>query len=350
MKFSAFSRIGLLVSLAIGAAACSTTGGSGRAQEPQARAAARMAKSPDEQSIAELRASLRNPDLMIRIGAVQELGRRAPSSADAVAAVVEAFSDTAPLVRRFAAGGLAEVRAPAAPTVLALARLLRDPEPEPRESAARTLAALSSRVPQETVAELGSMLSAAAADAVEAVRANAVEALGGLGARGARAVPSMKQALERALGDPSDTVRGAAVEAVGKLGSGVSWTVPLLTKALADPVHDVRKMAVIALEKIGPDAAPAAKALARQLHGKEIYLRVFAADALTAIGPAGSESGRGEGLQGHPRLPGGGGERSARRDPARDPEHRRKPEEIEPRGAYLPRFGGLHRRPFDRAR
>jgi HEAT repeat protein len=284
-RISSRLHVAAFVSLAIGAAACSTTGGSGRAQEPQARPAAQTAKAPADQSIPDLRASLRNPDLMVRMAAVQELGRRAPSSADAVAAVVEAFSDTAPLVRRFAAGGLAEVKAPTAPTVLALGRLLRDPEAEPRESAARTLAALSSRVPQESAAELGSMLAGAAADPVEAVRANAVEALGGLGASGARAVPAMRPALERALGDPSDTVRGAAAEAAGKLGGAVPWAIVLLTKALSDPVHDVRKMAVIALEKIGPHAAPAAKALARQLHGKEIYLRVFAADALTAIGP-----------------------------------------------------------------
>jgi len=284
MRTSRFFRIGPLLALGILAAACSSTGGSG-APKPEGRPAARAAKTPAEQSIPELRASLHDPDLLSRIKAVEELGHRAPASADAAAAVVEAFSDTAPLVRRFAAGGLAEVKAPDAPTVLALGRLLRDPEAEPRESAARTLAALSSRVPPETVPKLGAMLSAAAADPVEAVRSNAVEALGGLGARGARRVPAVGPALERALGDPSDTIRGAAAEAVGKLGGGVPWTVSLLTKALADPVHDVRKMAVVALEKIGPAAAPAAKALARQLHGKEIYLRVFAADALTAIGP-----------------------------------------------------------------
>ena len=268
--------------LAIAAAACSTTGPSAKQEPPPGRQAAR---EPAEQSVSELRASLRNPDVLTRIKAVEELGHRAPASPEAVAAVVEAFSDTAPLVRRFAAGALSEVKAPDAPTVLALARLLRDPEAEPRESAARTLAALSPRVLEESVPEVGAALAAAAADPVEAVRANAVEALGGLGAAGARRVPAVKPAWERALGDPSNTVRGAAAEAVGKLGGGISWTVPVLTKALSDPVHDVRKMAVVALEKIGPAAAPAAKALARQLHGKEIYLRVFAADALAAIGP-----------------------------------------------------------------
>jgi HEAT repeat protein len=228
---------------------------------------------------------MRNPDLMVRMSTVEELGRRAPSSPDAVGAVVEAFGDKEPLIRRFAAGGLAQVQAPSAPTVLALGRLLSDPEPDPRESAARTLAALAPHAPAETTAELGAMLVAATADPNEAVRDHAFEALGGLGIRGARAVPGVGPAFERALGDPSNTVRGSAAEAAGKIGSGVGWTVPLLTKALADPAHDVRKMAVISLEKIGPDAAPASKALARQLHGKEIYLRVFAADALAAIGP-----------------------------------------------------------------
>jgi HEAT repeat protein len=284
MKLRSSVRAAFALSLGL-AAACSTTTAPGGAKQEPAGAAAKAAKTPAEQSIPELRASLRNPDVLTRIKTVDELGRRAPASAEAVAAAVEAFSDESPLVRRFAAGGLAQLTAPASSTVAALARLLRDREGDPRESAARTLASLAPRVPADAVAGLGTALCDAAADPVEAVRSNAVEALGGLGERGAREVPRMKAALERALADPSDTVRGAAAEAVGKLGGGVPWTVALLTKALADPVHDVRKMAVVALEKIGPAAAPAAKALARQLHGKEIYLRVFAADALTAIGP-----------------------------------------------------------------
>jgi len=265
-------------------AACSTTGGGGAGSTAATKPAAKT-KAPADQSIPELRASMRDPDLMVRMSTVEELGRRAPSSPDAVTAVVEAFGDKEPLIRRFAAGGLAQVQAPSAPAVLALGRLLSDPEPDPRESAARTLAALAPRAPVETTAELGTMLVAATADPNEAVRDHAFEALGGLGIRGARAVPGVRAAFERALGDSSNTVRGSAAEAAGKIGSGVAWTIPLLTKALADPAHDVRKMAVISLEKIGPDAAPASKALARQLHGKEIYLRVFAADALAAIGP-----------------------------------------------------------------
>jgi len=265
-------------------AACSTTGGGGAGSTAAAKPAA-SAKAPAEQSVPELRASMRNPDLMVRMSTVEELGRRAPSSPDAVAAVVDAFGDKEPLIRRFAAGGLAQVQTPSAPTVLALGRLLSDPEPDPRESASRTLAALAPRAPAETTAELGAMLVAATADPNEAVRDHAFEALGGLGLRGARAVTGVRPAFERALGDPSNTVRGSAAEAAGKIGSGAGWTIPLLTKALADPAHEVRKMAVISLEKIGPDAAPASKALARQLHGKEIYLRVFAADALAAIGP-----------------------------------------------------------------
>ena len=284
MKLRSSVRALLGLSLAL-ACACSTTTPPGGARQEPAGTAAKPAKTPAEQTVPELRASLRNPDVLTRIQTVDELGRRAPASAEAVAAAVEAFSDESPLVRRFAAGGLAQLTAPASSTVTALARLLRDPEADPRESAARTLASLAPRVPADGVAPLGAALSDAAADPVDAVRSNAVQALGGLGERGAREVPRMRAALERALADSSDTVRGAAAEAVGKLGGGVAWTVALLTKALADPVHDVRKMAVVALEKIGPAAAPAAKALARQLHGKEIYLRVFAADALTAIGP-----------------------------------------------------------------
>lgn len=241
-------------------------------------------RAPGERTVAELHAALRDPDLNVRINTVEELGHRV-SEQEAVAALVEGLADPAPLVRRFAAGGLAEVQAPSASTALALGRLLKDPDNDPRDSASRSLAALAPRVPADAVPELGAMLSAAAADPEEAVRSHALEALGGLGARGARVVPAMRPALERALSDKSDEVRSAAVAAIGKLGAGVPGTVALLARALSDPVHDVRKMAIIALEQIGPDAAPATRAIVPLLRGKEIYLRVFAADALTAIGP-----------------------------------------------------------------
>ncbi len=236
-------------------------------------------------TIADLRAALRDPDMSVRLKAVEELGPRAASSDEAVAALVEALGDSAPLVRRFAAGGLAEVKSPSAATLLALGKLLKDPELEPRETAARSLSALSPRSDAAAVKDLGAMLAAATADKEASVRTFALEAIGGLGAPAARVVPSIKTGLERAIADPVPEVRAAAAAAAGRLGIGVPWAMGLLIKALADPVHDVRKQSVVALEKIGPDAAPATRALARQLKGKEIYLRVFAADALTAIGP-----------------------------------------------------------------
>ncbi len=277
--------VSLCVVFALGAVSCASGGGKPGGEKTSRSSEERGKKGPESRSVAELSASLKDPDLQARIVAVEELGHRAASSEEAVIAVVGALSDEAPLVRRFAAGGLAELPAPSAPTLLALARLLRDPESEPRESAARTLAALAPRAPAETVPELGAALAAAASDPQESVRSHALEALGGLGARGARTVPAVKPALERGLGDASEEVRGAAAAAAGQIGAGVPWTIALLTKALADPAYGVRKQAVVVLEKIGPAAAPATKAIARLLRGEEIYLRVFAADALTAIGP-----------------------------------------------------------------
>jgi HEAT repeat protein len=277
---SGLRTVALCIAAALAAISCQTTGGKPQEEKPPA-----AGKPPASQSIAELRASLASSDVSVRIAAVDELGRRAASSPEALDAVVGALGDSSPLVRRFAAGGLAELPAPPAPALSALARLLRDSETEPRQSASRTLAALAPRAPPDSVPELAAALSNACADTEEAVRANALEALGGLGIRGVRASPAVRPALERGLTDWSDRVRAAAVEAVGKLGAGVPWSVGLLAKALSDPRHDVRKQAVVALEKIGPPAAPATRDIARLLHGKEIYLRVFAADALAAIGP-----------------------------------------------------------------
>jgi HEAT repeat protein len=284
--FSFLRRASLVVGVALVAVGCQSTGGKSSGGEPASRPAGETKqKEPGSRSVSELRVAAHDSDLSVRLAAVEELGPRVSSSEEAAQALVEALADPAPLVRRFAAGGLAGVQSVSSATILALSRLLRDPEVDPRESAARTLGALAPRAPADSVAGLATALAAAAGDPQESVRARVVETLGALGAPGARAVPAVKTALERALGDSSEQVRAAAAAAVGQLGTGVSWSVTLLTKALADPVHDVRKQAVVALEKIGPGAAPATKALARQLHGKEIYLRVFAADALTAIGP-----------------------------------------------------------------
>jgi HEAT repeat protein len=280
---SRFSRASLCVLFAAGVVACQSAGGKGSPDDREARAA--QPKPPASRSVEELRAALRDPDPSVRLSAVEELAHRASSSPEAADALVGALADSAPLVRRFAAGGLAEVQSPPVAMLLALGKQLRDSEVEPRESAARTLGALAPRAPAEAVKDLASMLAAASGDKEELVRARVLEALGALGARGALLVPAVKTALERALTDPSPEVREAATAAIGQLGAAVPGTIALLIKALADPVHDVRKQAVVALEKIGPAAAPATRALARQLRGKEIYLRVFAADALTAIGP-----------------------------------------------------------------
>ncbi|MFN2635174.1 MAG: HEAT repeat domain-containing protein [Thermoanaerobaculia bacterium] len=280
---SALLRAGLCLALCAGLVSCQSAG-SGTATSGAATRE-KPGSTPAARSVSDLRRDLRDPDMSVRLRATEELGPRAASSDEAAAALVEALADSAALVRRFAAGGLADVKAPSTAMVLALARVLRDPEIDPRESAARSLASLAPRVPFDSVKDLGSALAAAAGDKEASVRSWAVQALGALGAPAARQVPAIKPALERALGDPVPEVRAAAAQAAGQLGTGVPWAMGLLIRALADPLHDVKKHAVVALEKIGPEAAPATRALARQLRAKEIYLRVFAADALTAIGP-----------------------------------------------------------------
>jgi HEAT repeat protein len=279
----------LLLASFVSAAACQTASPSGRGDEPVT--APKTTETPvqavpmQSRSPAELQALARDPSWTIRLTAVEELAGRTPLSDASVAALVGACADTVPLVRRFAAGGLAAAPSPSGLTLLAVARLLKDPDVDPRQSAARTLGALAPHAPDDAVADLASMLVAAATDSDDSVRALVLEALGTLGPRGARRDPAVSKALGNALSDSSENVRATAVEAVGRLGAGIQGTVSLIEKALSDPAHTVRKMAVIALEKIGPAAAPATRALARQLRGSEIYLRVFAADALAAIGP-----------------------------------------------------------------
>lgn len=271
----------LCAAISFGVVSCQSTGG-GR---PSSSAGETEKQPPAGARVAELRAKLRDPDMSVRLKAVEELGPMAESSPEAVDALMEAVSDSDPMVRRFVAYGLSDVKAPSAAVIVALTKLLRDAELEPRQAAALALSKLAPRVEADSVRDLAAALAAATADKDEMVRTSALMAVGALGAPGALQVPAVKAALERALKDPNAQIREAASSSIGQLGPGVPGTVALLIKALADPVHDVRKHAVVALEKMGPEAAPATKALARQLRGKEIYLRVFAADALAAIGP-----------------------------------------------------------------
>src|SRR5437868_12147938 len=160
--FFCLQRASLVVAVALVAVGCQSTGGKGSGGEPASRPAGETKqKAPGSRSVAELRAATHDSDLSVQLSAVEELGPRASSSEEAAQALVESLTDPAPLVRRFAAGGLAGVQSVSSPTLIALPRLLRDPEVDPRESAARTLAALAPRAPAESVAPLASALAPA---------------------------------------------------------------------------------------------------------------------------------------------------------------------------------------------
>src|SRR6266567_2587568 len=144
--FFCLQRASLVVAGAIAKIGCQSTGGKGSSGEPASHPAGETKqKAPGSRSFAELRAATHDSDLSVRLSAVEELGSRASSSEEAAQALVDSLTDPAPLVRRFAAGGLAGVQSVSSPTLIALSRLLRDPEVDPRESAARTLAALAPR-------------------------------------------------------------------------------------------------------------------------------------------------------------------------------------------------------------
>src|SRR6202521_59826 len=138
---SRFSTASLCVLFAAGVVACQSAGGKGSPDDREARAA--QPKPPASRSVEELRAALRDPDPSVRLSAVEDPAHRPSASPEAAAALVGALADSAPLVRRFAAGGLAEVQSPPVAMLLALGKQLRDSEVEPRESAARTLGALA---------------------------------------------------------------------------------------------------------------------------------------------------------------------------------------------------------------
>src|SRR5260370_5328078 len=161
--FSCLQKASLVVGVALVAIACQSTSGKGSGGEPASRPAGETKQeAPGSRSVAELRAATHDSDLSVRLAAIEELGPRASSSEEAAQALVEALADPAPLVRRFAAGGLAGAQSVSSPLIQGLSRGLRDPQGDLRESAARTPGGLAPRAPADSVAGPGAALPAAA--------------------------------------------------------------------------------------------------------------------------------------------------------------------------------------------
>jgi HEAT repeat protein len=139
-------------------------------------------------------------------------------------------------------------------SVPALARALRDPDPQMRRNVAVALDVVGGG--WWHFADGGSKLDlrpalpallAALRDSDPGVRAWAAQDISDMGAAAAAAVPRLSAMLRR----PDAESRRSACRALGEIGSAARGALPDLQRALADPSPEVRAAARSAIVKIG---------------------------------------------------------------------------------------------------
>ena len=247
---------------------------------PSAPAAGRLA-------VESLRASLRDPDALVRANSARSLGnlcrfggsvaRRRDNAAPGllrseavVLALIHALQDPVAMVRTQAAASLRALAAPAA--LPSLIPLLQDPD---REVSAAAAFAAGSMGAAQSLPVLLELLGSGPRDA----RREAAVCLGLLG--DSEAVP----ALMEALADPSRMMRQEAAVALGRLGD--PRAVPALINALGDvqitfeECRILREYLVTALGRLGDSQA--VPALAGALDDYDKNVRGAAVSALMQL-------------------------------------------------------------------
>lgn len=270
-----------------------------KTMDSESRSYAAKALREIDSAVPALLKLLQNEDVVVRVAAVEVLGKIGSVATDSVPALIEALKDENSTVRNSVKIALGEIRDPRAieplietfkdrsysvvvigdPAVESLAKIgtpalpslrtaLRDPEPIVRESCARVLGKMGAAA-KDSVPELIVALN----DADERVNTSAKFALGDIGDE--RAVEPLIQALSGesstegatviALGRigeaavdplraklkaPRDKIRILAVAALGRIGPRASAAVPDLISLIKDPAHDVRSQVIVALGRI----------------------------------------------------------------------------------------------------
>ena len=229
----------------------------------------------------------------------------------AVPALVRALDEKQPLgVRRFAAQGLAQNGAGAAPAIEALCRALASSDEQLRWLSAFALG----KVGKPAVSSLRRVVVSSVPEAVQA----AADALGHVGPPAKEAVPDLKKlfsspssgvrlacaiALVKITGNPEDGlpfmtaslsgsdagVRKETLERIGELRAAARRTAPAVLKCTQDHSAPARAAAALTLVRIGVDPEDAVPALTKLLADAEKDVRANAGIALHAIGsPAAS--------------------------------------------------------------
>jgi HEAT repeat protein len=190
-------------------------------------------------SLPSLKKALSDPDVRVRLAAVTALEMLDRDAAGAVDALVKALKDRDIFLRWAAARTLGNIDpAVGKVAVPSLAKLLFDPDLDPRLAAASTLEHYGN-LAGDAVPELSRAIGVGDAE----IRIAVIRALEAIGPESKSAVSALAKALE----NPDDRVRQAAAEALGRLGPLAQPALPSLRKALDDPSGNVRKAAGAAL-------------------------------------------------------------------------------------------------------
>ncbi|HLN31507.1 MAG TPA: HEAT repeat domain-containing protein [Gemmataceae bacterium] len=190
-------------------------------------------------AIPALKADLQDPNVLVRLGAVDVLEALGQDAAPATPDLVERLGDKDVFVRWASARTLGKITSAAkAPAIEGLSALLFDTDLEVRLAAASALQ------------RYGPLAKPAVPDLIRAMRASDAEmrvaAMRTLETTGKAAQPGIP-ALATALRDPDPRVRQAAAEVLGKFGPLALSAEVALRRSLSDDNPDVRRAASDAL-------------------------------------------------------------------------------------------------------
>jgi HEAT repeat protein len=219
----------------------------------------------------------------IRQSVAQVLGRMGGGARPAVEALGQAVrDDKSARVREAAALALGGRMVPHSKiAVLVLADALRDPEPGPRQAAAKTLRELG----DDAQPALPRLIEVARDRKMDRfTRTYMVQLIARLGGNGDAALELLASIVAEKDGPPS--VRIAAADALGRAGAAAEAAVPALAAGLKSGPLEVRRAAAAALSRVGPATHVAWPEIKIALHDDDATLRT---EAIRVAGTIGKE-------------------------------------------------------------
>ncbi len=229
----------------------------------------------------ELIAALKDPDAMVRIEAIKELGALGPAAEGAIPHLIRAMKLVGSRSSAAASVSLARIGAPAAPE---LVKLLNDDRPRLQTRVVEVLG-LTRAAPELAVPAMLELLQRNVPTMLQLATLRALREYGAAATKPLIAMLNAKTSDKRARGldllylvdlaapeavpvvvellrQDRTPVRRRAAQALGRVGRTSPAAVPALQTALADEEPEVQRAAIVALGELAPHVPAAFKALA----------------------------------------------------------------------------------------